>query len=202
MPKTPGLDRELLFATKEVENLQTLFEKTPFMTANVISHPVKETVLSSIRSSQIAHFACHGRLDPDPSKSMLLLHDWQSSPVRVSDLTSLKIESAVFAFLSACHTAGIKNPLLTDESINLSSALLLAGYPAVVGALWEVVDQQSAQIAKKVYEIMLGDGEGLDIMRAAEGLHLAIRALRDDRELDPRLRRNPLIWAPYIHIGV
>jgi len=67
------------------------------------------------------------------------------------------------------------------------------------------VDQQSAQIAKKVYEIMLGDGEGLDIMRAggaAEGLHLAIRALRDERELDPRLRRNPLIWAPYIHIGV
>jgi CHAT domain-containing protein len=111
----------------------------------------------------------------------------------------LNIKSPKFAFLSACHTSAMRDVRLLDESITLSSAVQLSGYPSVVGSLWEVIDEHSTHVAKVVYEYILSEGV-VNAERAAEGLRKVVSDLRDRTRI--RERHDPLIWAPYIHVGI
>src|SRR5271170_1072429 len=116
---------------------------------------------------------------------MLLLNDWQSTPLTVSDITSLNVQVAQFASLSAYETASIRDHCLLDKSIHLGSAMLLAGYPSVVGTLWRVTDKHCVNVVKEVYSWML-QGNKLNNQRAAEGLSRAVRAIRDKTTNVPR----------------
>jgi hypothetical protein len=68
-----------------------------------------------------------------------------------------------------------------------------------------VQDKYSAQVSEKLYSCML-QGEKLDTLRSAEGLHKAVRQLRDETRnvegFSRKVSSNPLIWSPYVHIGV
>jgi CHAT domain-containing protein len=136
----------------------------------------------------------------DPSMSSLLLKDWMDTPLTVADFMSLNIEFAKFSFLSACHSSAGRNFRLLDESINLSSAIQLVGFLSVVGILWQINEQDAAEVAVQVYAGMLQGVHGLEFERSAESLHKAVHALRERTQV---LRSAcPLIWAPYIHIGI
>ena len=202
MPETPG-QRTLLHVQKEVEELYRLL--SPHVETRTISYPTKAKVLSTLQEYNIVHMACHGSSAIEPSQSKLLLHDWKSSPLTASDFTSLRLKLPQFAYLSACQSATTRDVRLLDESIHLSAAIQLAGYTSVVGTLWSVEDQSSADIAKGVYAYMLNGGK-LDPQRSAQGLHRAVRALRDSTRTVPGFARkvpdDPLIWAPYVHFGV
>ena len=176
MPKTQG-QRDLPFVEKELELLEECFGSQ--LSATKMIYPTRKTVLSTLRDYQIVHFSCHGiSLAEDPSQSKLLLEDWQTTPLTVSDILSMNIHSSQLAYLSACHTASTRNLKLLDESINLSSAIQLAGFPSVVGTLWQVEDKYSADVALDVYRWML-NGSSLETFRSAEALHRTICALRD-----------------------
>jgi len=203
MPKTPA-QGELPFVAIEIKELNGLL--SPHIETTVVDPPERVSVLSALRGHQIVHFSCHGYSSSvNPSDSRLLLRDWQITPLTVSDLTALNIQFAQFAFLSACHSASIRDFRLLSESISLSSAIQLAGYPSVVGTLWHVSDERSVEIAKDVYAGMLV-AKKLDPQRSAESLHHAVRNLRERTRTVPGFRRevpdNPLIWAPFIHLGV
>ena len=168
MPKTAE-QNDLPYVEEEILGLEELFRRTPTnVTTTVVKRPTRINVLSTLAEYQIAHFACHGFSASGPAQSMLLLTDWKTVPLTVLDLTVLNIQTSLFAYLSACHTAVSRDRRLLDESINLSTALQLAGYPSVVGTLWQVQDRESFRIAKCVYEWMLEDGERLIVERAAE----------------------------------
>ena len=201
MPTTPE-QKCLPFVEMEVKDLENLFSKASIDTT-IIQNPTRAEVLSELPKHTIVHFSCHGYSADDPSQSSLLLEDWKTGPLTVSDLISLNIESAKFAYLSACHTSTMRNFRLLDESINLSSAIQLSGYPSVVGSLWQVRDSHSAEVARSVYEWILKDGK-FDGRRSAEGLHKAVRSLRDRTRVKFRstMENDPLIWASYIHIGI
>jgi hypothetical protein len=188
MPET------LPYVETEIEDLRELFAKTAIAT-RVMKNPRRAEVLSELPKHSIVHFACHGYSANDPSQSNLLLRE----PLMVSDLTSLNIESAKFAYLSACDTSAMRNFHLLDESISLSSAIQLSGYPSVIGSLWQVKDSHSAQISTRIYQSILQEGT-LDIRRSAEGLHKAVRDLRDRVRL--KGKTDPLVWASLIHIGM
>ena len=126
------------------------------------------------------------------------LGKWTS--LTVSDLTSLNIESAKMAYLSASNTSTMRDIRLLDESITLANAFQLSGYSSVVGSLWGVMDPCTAEVARSVYEWILKDGI-LDIRLSAEGLHKAVHSLRD-RTRTRHSNDDPLIWATYIHNGV
>ena len=204
MPQTPDKG-ELPFAEKEVQELLKLFPLS-FRTT-VVQTPTRETVLSVLGEHQIVHFACHGMLSrTDPSQSALLLADWKTSPLTVAQLTAITLPNPQLAFLSACHTANSKDLNLLDESISLSSAILLAGYPSVVATLWRISDNRSVEVARDVYMRML-QGDELETRLSAEGLHHAVRRLREATRTIPGFVRraqssDPLVWAPYIHLGV
>ncbi|RFU33132.1 hypothetical protein B7463_g3153, partial [Scytalidium lignicola] len=66
---------------------------------------------------------------------------------------------------------------LIDEGIHLVSACQLAGFRPVVGTLWEVSDKHCVDVAKVLYETIRD--EGMTDEALYQGLHRAVRALRD-----------------------
>ena len=135
MPTTPETN-SLPFVEMEIKDLKKLFFNASIDTT-IMENPTRAEVLSELPKHTIVHFACHGYPADDPSRSSLRLKDWKTSSLTVSDLVSLNIKSAKFAYLSACHTSTTRDFRLLDESISLSSAIQLSGYPSVVGSLWQ-----------------------------------------------------------------
>jgi tetratricopeptide (TPR) repeat protein len=212
MPTTPGCS-DLKFAREEVKVLDGLF---PASVPKVkLEQPCTEAVLSRLGTSEIFHFAGHGASDPlDPSKSRLLLNDWQENPLTVERLIEVKLyqKSPWLAFLSACSTGESQSKSLHDESIHLVSACQLAGFRHVIGTLWEVSDPHCVDVARVLYETIRD--EGMIDTAVSRGLHQATRALRDRGDTGA-IARNvnvlgpadfdsdlpDLYWVPYTHFG-
>jgi len=204
MPTTPNKS-PLPYAVQEIDTLDSLL---PATVSRVIQrNPTKSDVLEALRKSSVAHFACHGQVDSNPSKSRLLFRDWESNPLSVADISEIELSSARLIVLSACHAANIRNITLLDEGIHLAGACQLAGFPTVIGTLWQVQDQFSPTVSDVLYRTMLvQDDDVLDINKAAEGLHFAVRKVREDsRQRKFKAGKgtdDPMSWAPYIHVGV
>jgi tetratricopeptide (TPR) repeat protein len=205
MPTTPGMRHEgrLDNVRAEASMLQDLLpsplvltEPSPADDTSASQLPSKATVLGFLSRCSIAHFACHGYNDPaDPSQSRLLLHDHEQDPLTVAALAPVALDHAQLAYLSACSTARATNSQLLDEAIHLASAFQMAGFPHVIGTLWELNDKIAVEIARTLYNAITKPDGTLDADHAAEALHHAIRA---QRELYPD---TPYLWASHIHAG-
>ncbi|MFB7051875.1 CHAT domain-containing protein [Streptomyces vinaceus] len=210
MPTTPGLPGEgrLRFVDAEAAVLEGLFPDRVVLRERGRgagdAAPTKANVLEHLPRCAVAHFACHGTSDPaDPSQSRLLLHDHAVAPLTVGSLAPVALDHARLAYLSACRTAAIDTVDLLDEAIHLTSAFQLAGFPHVIGTLWEIDDQTAVRIARAFYEGLRTDAGPLDPDRAARALHSAVRQVRDGHDLPPGYdrRRAPLLWAAHLHAG-
>ena len=196
-PKRPSLK----FAAQEINAIDS-FLPSPIKRFNFLN-PTKQKIMEHIEQCSIVHLACHGEVDADPSKSRIVLTDWDSNPFTVAEIAQKKLQQAELAYLSACHTATARNFSLLDESIHMAGAFQLAGFRSVIGTLWQIDDQSSSEIAEFVYRAMLTENDNLDVRRAAYGLHFALRELRDRCWNESRFQSSdPLKWAPYIHVGI
>lgn len=165
MPTTPGREN-LKYVEEEVKELDLLFSRASIYT-KIIKNPTRMEALPELSQYTIVHFACHGYSADNTSQSSLFLEDWKIAPITVSDLTSMNIESARFAYISACHSSAMRNFNLLDESISLSSAIQLSRYPSVVAGLWQIDDDHTTKIARDFYKWILREHE-FDIRRSAE----------------------------------
>ncbi len=202
MPTTPGqltlpsvmaeadmLRRRLPSPTMLIERPGTVDESTP----------TRDTVLALLPDADIAHFSCHGSSDPvDPSRSLLLLHDYREDPFTVASLIPVRLQRAQLAYLSACRTARNTAAHLLDEAIHLASAFQLAGYPHVVGTLWTIYDTIAVDVARAFYAGLETQRQALDVSQSAQALHHSVRDLRDNRNL----ASVPSQWAAYLHTGM
>ena len=200
MPTTPGIDSPLRHVTKEAELVHarlpcsTLLIEDPDATTTHL--PTRATVLAQLNGCAIAHFACHGSSHPvDPSQNLLLLHDHDTDPLTVISLAPIRLERARLAYLSACRTAFNSSTDLIDEAIHLTTAFQLAGYPHVVGTLWEIDDALAVRVADTFYTALTTGPDTIDTRGAAQALHHAVRAIRDE------LPATPSLWAAYLHAG-
>ena len=133
--------------------------------------------------------------DPgDPSPSRLLLHD-TAEPLTVASLVPVHLGQARLAYLSACQTATNLATSLLDEAIHLSGAFQIAGFPQVIGTLWEIDDKGAVRIADGFYARLDNEAAGLDTSRAAHALHGVLCKERDN------FFRTPSLWAAYMHAG-
>ncbi|WP_017581085.1 CHAT domain-containing protein [Nocardiopsis valliformis] len=168
--------------------------------------PTREAVLRHLEGASIAHFACHGYDHrQDPALSGLLLHDHARAPFTAAVLSGASLGRARLAYLSACNTSLITAVPLLDEVLHLASAFQIAGFPQVVGTLWRVNDEVSAQVADLFYGYLRDEEGRLEPEGSARALHAAVRDVRDGRG-DPEedfgdLVRAPTLWAPYLHTG-
>lgn len=211
MPTTPGVQGRLEHVSKEASLLLDLLPKPTLLiesdatadattTPRPETRPTKDRVLDNLSDCGIVHFACHGAHDPtDPSRSLLLLHDHEHDPFTVASLAGVKTDSAQLAYLSACRTAFMASTELIDEAIHLTSAFQLAGYPHVIGTLWEVNDEAASLMAPAFYtELGLAPNQhgDLNVDAAAHALHRTVRNIRD------QYPKAPYLWAAHLHAGI
>ncbi|MFG2222324.1 CHAT domain-containing protein [Streptomyces sp. NPDC048644] len=198
MPTTPGAD-PLPFAAREAEAVRRHYPHHRLLTAapdTASRFPTKDRVLAELPYCAIAHFACHAHGDPaDPSQDRLLLQDHGTAPLTVAELTRHCLDRAQLTYLTACRTALRPTARLLDESTHLASAFQLAGYPHVIGTLWEVVDEHSAAVADRFHHAIAAEPGRIRTERSARALHDAVRAARD------QLPRTPTRWAGHVHFG-
>lgn len=199
MPATPGLpDRDLAHVEMEREMLLDRLPRHVLLESGGpdARTPTRDHVLAHLPGCHVAHFACHGETDPaDPSRSRLLLADHATAPLTVASLTPLSLDEVRLAFLSACRTAAVDAEELVDEAIHLGSAFQLAGFPHVIGTLWETADDTSVEIADAFYAGLRTAQGTLAFGRCAHALHTAVRTLRE------RTRLSPSLWAAHLHVG-
>ncbi|MFC8661962.1 CHAT domain-containing protein, partial [Streptomyces sp. NPDC057199] len=207
MPSTPGLQHQgrLSEVAREATQLQARLPHPILLTepdtdtgsaGKGDQTPTRKAVFTHLTEVTIAHFACHGSSHPtDPSQSLLLLHDWQQDPLTVASLAPVNLDHARLAYLSACSTTFTRSQQLLDESIHLTAAFQLAGFPHVIGTLWEINDTYAADIADSFYARLTDSEKNVDTSRAAHALHDTIRSLRDQLPLTPSL------WAAHLHAG-
>ncbi|MFD0632255.1 CHAT domain-containing protein [Catenulispora yoronensis] len=184
MPVTPGLDQlaALPHAADEAAQVAARLPNPVILVEPAADHPgsvvpTRQAVLDLLPNCSFAHFACHGVYDPeDPSQSRLLLHDHASSPLTVAALASIRLTNSHLAYISACRTA-FHGPTLMDEAIHLTSAFQLAGFPRVIGTLWDIPDSAAGALADTFYSLLLDHSNGLgpDAAHSARALHDAVR---------------------------
>ncbi|MGY2116630.1 CHAT domain-containing protein [Nocardia gipuzkoensis] len=148
-----------------------------------------DRVLATLPAATWAHFACHADIDfAAPSRSGLRLHDGVLSMPQIS---SLQLERAELAYLSACSTA-IRGFRHADESLHPAAAFHLAGFRHVLASLWPLADDIAASAATAFYQYLspLSNAD-----HAAAALHRTICDLRADHPSRPDL------WAALIHSG-
>jgi hypothetical protein len=199
MRETPNRP-ELAFTTDEINVIGDLLPAR-IERINLLS-PTTPEVLQAIGLCSVAHFACHGEVDSDPSKSRLLLSDWESNSFSVGVVAQQNIQCARLAYISACQAATSRDLKLLNESIHLTGAFQLAGFPSVIGTLWQINDKRSAEIAKHVYSALITEDGNFDFRNACSGLHFGIRKVREELYKEGFRNSDPLTWAPYVHVGV
>jgi hypothetical protein len=207
MPTTPGLPGggRLYGALAETALLRLRLPHPVLLTGAAVPDgtpadqaATKPAVLAHLPGCAFAHFACHGYTDPvDPSASRLLLDDHADDALTVASLAPVALDRARLAFLSACDTALTPTTpaALLDEAIHLTSAFQLAGFPHVVGTLWNVNDEVATTISDVFYANLADRSGVLDARRSAQALHHSVRAVRD------RYPVTPSLWAAHIHAG-
>ncbi|MEU2961210.1 CHAT domain-containing protein [Streptomyces albidoflavus] len=156
-----------------------------------------QRVRARLTESTWVHFACHtDGTSADTFEKSLLLHDHETHPLTVADIATLNLDDAELAYLSACTTGSPGGTFITtgeslaDESIQLASSFLIAGYRHVIATLWPVQDSAAARFAERFY--IEAGREGTD---PALALHQAARRIRD---LYPSF---PKVWASHICMG-
>ena len=207
MPETNG-ESPLANAKTEAANVQQQFSLAR-ITTQLLESPTRDHVLSSMSTASFVHFACHGRSDPnDPLRSSLLLQDCKTNPLDLKVITEQRLPKAQLAYLSACETSKVQARSFLNESLHIASAFQIAGFPHVVGTLWQLTDEVAEEAARTFYEGVFSVWESLDEsgqgveelvldlngQRVAAALHSTLQKLRE-------VSGNIFDWAPLIHLG-
>ncbi|KAH8798075.1 CHAT domain-containing protein [Flagelloscypha sp. PMI_526] len=144
------------------------------------------------------HLACHGTQKfPDPMESSFALHD---GSLTLATLTQKSMGHSQFGFLSACQTA-TGDRALPDEAMHLTSGMLAAGFPSVVGTMWSIGDSIAPEVAEAFYGTLFEEGYKSDWKvkpEPAYALHAALKKLRDETTGDHDLMK----WVPFVHFGI
>ncbi|KAG0634247.1 hypothetical protein HOY80DRAFT_912481 [Tuber brumale] len=197
-PERTRLDHSMLEAKAVIDS---------FPNTIILEQPTRQAVVTELETPpSIIHFSCHGETDDyDPTKSKLLLSDWKTSPLDVSQLQRLSLQGSKLAYLSACWAAHGGNLDLRNENIHLVSACQLAGFPSAIGSFWYVGQDASLKAVEAFYKEIGkgGNSGGFDVLEAGRVLHFTILGLREStKSAGNDFKGDPVRWAPFVHFGI
>ena len=198
VPDAPGQD-PLPAVHAELQALVDALPRSTRRTPLVGVAATRQAVKDTMPEHTWLHLSCHGDQDPiDASRSAFLLYD---QPLTLADLATLNLPQADLAYLAACQTA-TGDVRLPDEALHLAAALQLVGYRHVLATLWNISDIAAPAIAHAIYTHLAHPDpnhprpdDHPDSAHAAHAVHHAVTHLRQ------ALPSEPLVWAPYIHLG-
>lgn len=148
-------------------------------------------VLARLPQASVVHLAAHALLDADmPTHSAVLLSAPEGTADKDCSLTVQQLQQqnlqAALVVLSACSTA--MGPVSDDGVSGFARALLVAGVPSAVLALWPVADTTTWELML-AFHTRLASGEPVAL--ALQQAMLAQRALTPD----------PRDWAGMVLYG-
>ncbi len=98
------------------------------------AHATVENVIAKLPEAHVLHLACHATQDTvDPLRSGFVLAN--GNRLTVEELMKHHFPNARVAILTACHTAS-NDAALPEESINLATAVMSAGFSSIVATKW------------------------------------------------------------------
>ncbi|TKK89572.1 CHAT domain-containing protein [Herbidospora galbida] len=145
-----------------------------------------DALLKAMPASSVLHVAAHSATDAEPWNGGVEL---DGERLTVGEIARLDLSGAGLAYLSACETGSTRLGL-ADEAVHLAGAFQVAGYPQVIGSLWQVKDRIAAKVADQVYGAALPD-----LGRIPYALHAAAERIREDYP------SSPALWAAFVHHG-
>jgi CHAT domain-containing protein/Tfp pilus assembly protein PilF len=193
-----GLSRfeRLPLSRQEAEQITALAVAGKKMTA--VDFAANRATATSAELSQyrIVHFATHSLLNsqhPELSGIVLSLVDEHGQPqdgfLRLHEIYNLKLD-ADLVVLSACQTA-LGKEIKGEGLVGLTRGFMYAGAPRVVASVWKVSDQATAELMKRFYRKMLGEG-----MRPAAALRAAQASMWKEKRWEA-----PYYWAGFVLQG-
>lgn len=192
-------DGTLPGARTEVERLQ----RDAFPDARVFyeKDATKARFESLAQNYRVVHFATHGILAADATKSHLKMAD---APLTVFDIHGLESLDGKtdLVVLSACETALQMGKSAGEELISVASAFANAGAPSLVASLWEVDDDATAELMTAFYRLIKAgkdsDGKPVDTLEALRQAQLHVLRLHRDGATP---YADPAFWAAFQLIG-
>jgi CHAT domain-containing protein len=132
---------------------------------------------------------------PGLSGIVLSLVDEKGQPqngfLRLHDVYNLKL-GADLVVLSACPTA-LGKEIKGEGLVGLTRGFMYAGAARVMASSWKVEDEATAELMKRFYQAMLGQG-----MRPAAALRAAQVAMLQGTK---QRWRSPYYWAGFVLQG-
>jgi CHAT domain-containing protein len=177
----------------EIKVIQSL---APSASSLIGAKATRESVVKHLSKHCMAHFACHGTLNPKQPFDAAFLFRGEER-LALLDIIRSRLATAEFAFLSVCHAAEWTDANAPDEALHLTAAMQYCGFRSVVGTLWAMADIDGRDISAHFYNHMFAEGQqGVRIGdRSAVGLRDAVQRLRRKRGVT--LER----WVNFVHYG-
>jgi CHAT domain-containing protein/tetratricopeptide (TPR) repeat protein len=178
---------DLPAAQLEAQDLQTMFAKNSELFVRLAA---TETLIKE-RAYDFSHIhvASHGEFSADaPLESRLKLSKDAKNDgmLSVSEIYGLRLNASL-VMLSACET-GLGSISSGDDVVGLTRGFLYAGAQNVVGSLWEVDDDATAELSRLMYA---GMKKGLPVGKA----------LAEAQEQLMRKKPHPYFWAAFLDSG-
>ena len=179
--------KPLPYAREEAETIGQLLGVQPLLGEEA----TKQTVLQTIHSVSLIHFAAHGNADRgeialSPVRATHQVPQDQDYLLTMSDISQVQLR-AKLVVLSCCHSA--QGQIRAEGVVGIARAFLGAGARSVLVALWAIQDNATKQFMNRFYK-HLSDRES-----ASESLHEAMKWMRSNG--------YPEVcdWAPFVLIG-
>ncbi len=178
---------DLPAAQLEAQDLQAMFARNSELFVRLAA---TETLIKE-RAYDFSHIhvASHGEFSADaPLESRLKLSKDAKNDgmLSVSEIYGLRL-NAKLVMLSACET-GLGSISSGDDVVGLTRGFLYAGAQNVVGSLWEVDDDATAELSRLMYAGM------------KKGLPVA-KALAEAQEQLMKKKPHPYFWAAFMDSG-
>ena len=190
---------DLPSARREAEEVASLYRAAPLLGPEATTTRVRR----ELQNVDVAHFATHAVSDDQtPLLSKLLLsvdgddeyrtHHAIPAFIQASEIYAMRLPRLRLVVLSACQT-GIERAYRGEGAIGLARPFMVAGAPLVIGSLWPVESQASAD-----FMISFHKHRKQDHVSTVEALHRAqLEALQNYRSGAP----GNYDWAAFIAIG-
>ena len=156
----------------------------------------RASVMKHLPKHRMAHFACHGTLNPERPFDAAFLFRGEER-LTLLDIVRSRLGAAEFAFLSVCHAAEWTDERTPDEALHLTAAMQYCGFRSAVGTLWAMADIDGRDVSEYFYGHMFAEGE--------QGVRIGDRSAVALRDAVQRLRRKKGVtferWVNFVHYG-
>jgi len=187
----------LVYSRREAEAIRDLVpEGVPYLEALDFAARRELVTGGELRGYRILHFAIHGLVDAEhPELTGIALSKFTADGrevdgvLRAHEIYQLDLP-AELVVLSACRTA-VGRRFRGEGVVGLSRAFMYAGTPRVLVSLWSVSDQGAAELMRRFYAGVLGQG-----MHPAAALREAQTSMLADERWNV-----PYYWAGFVLQG-